>query len=270
MKKVFTIFAFIGLGISQVNAQACSGVSTELPNTSVTDVLTPTSATLPCAVQGVPYNETITFKVPRDVTEPESVTVDSLEWVSISNLPCGLCWRVDRATKLYAHDEFGVITISGTPNDAVGQYDLLILVKAKLEGISTWESAQDASLANIGLSVRVQADGGSCAAYSTNPGRNAACVTTGINDVNNDIRKVTVAPNPMNNSATVSFLSEKTGNYTISVMDILGKTVSVKTIKAIAGNNTAVIERNNVPQGIYFVNITDGKSTATQKVVIAD
>lgn len=269
MKKVFTIFAFIGLGTSQVNAQACGGVSAELPNTSATEVLTPASAALPCATQGVPYNETITFKVPRDITFPESVTVDSLEWISISNLPCGLCWTVDRATKLYAHDEFGVITISGTPNDAVGQYDLLILVKAKLDGISTWESTQDASLANIGLSVRVQANGGSCAAYSSNPGRNAACVTA-INEVNNDIKKVTIAPNPMNSSATVSFVSEKTGSYTLSVMDVLGKTVSVKTIKAIAGNNTAVIERNNVPQGVYFVNITDGKSTATQKVVIAD
>lgn len=272
MKKTLTLLSFVGLVSFSANAQWCGSVATETPNTSVTTILSPSSADLPCAVQGEAYYEVITFKVPyQNFPSPIGpVDIDSLEWVSIDNLPCGLCWKLDRSSQLYGHDNYGVIVISGTTSDVVGQYDLVIRLRAKLETETQWEpEIYESDIAGITLSMRVAASSNSCAPYSTNPGRHASCVT-GIDEVNTAVHALSVVPNPVNTTATVNFDSEKSADYTLFVTDILGKQLLNKTVKAVAGSNTTTIERNNIPQGIYFVNITDGKSTVTRKFVIAD
>lgn len=271
MKKLFTIFSFAGLlAINNADAQHCGGVSTAPLNTSVGYGFTPAAADLPCAVRGVYYEENIYIKIPHDITEPEEVTVNSARIDSIRNLPCGLCWKVDRESRTYNHDEYGVITVYGTTNDPVGQYNLEIIMDALLEGDPTWQENYDASLANFYMSIRVANDGSSCAPYQSNPGKNATCATSAINDLADNINTVAITPNPMNNNAILSFTSEKAGSYTVSVMDVLGKTVSSKSVKAVIGNNETVVERNNIPQGVYFVNISDGLSRAVKKFVVAD
>lgn len=272
MKKTLTLLSFVGLVSYSANAQWCGSVTAETPNTSSTELLMPSSVDLPCAVQGEPYNEVITFKVPyQNFPSPiGDVDIDSLEWISIDNLPCGLCWELDRESRLYGHDNYGVIVISGTTNDVAGQYDLVMRLRAKLETENQWEpEVYESDIAGISLSLRVAATSNSCAPYSTNPGRHASCVT-GINEVNTAVHALSVVPNPVNTTATVRFDSEKSADYTLFVTDVLGKQLLSKTVKAVAGNNAVTIERNNIPQGIYFVNITDGKAVATQKFVVAD
>src|SRR6218665_401762 len=97
MKKLFTLLSFTGLFANSILAQNCGSISTATPNTSAPYGFTPAAADLPCATRGVAYEQNITIKIPHDITQPEEVTVEAARFVSISNLPCGLCWKLDRA-----------------------------------------------------------------------------------------------------------------------------------------------------------------------------
>ena len=56
----------------------------------------------------------------------------------------------------------------------------------------------------------------------------------------------------------------------MKITDVTGKVVSVKEIAAIAGMNTTTIERGNLSAGIYIISLTDGVSSVTKKLSIAE
>jgi hypothetical protein len=71
-----------------------------------------------------------------------------------------------------------------------------------------------------------------------------------------------VYPNPA--SEVININSSKMLNATISVTDLTGKVVKTSTINGL----TASINTSGLNNGIYYVTITNGNSTSTQKVVI--
>jgi hypothetical protein len=71
-----------------------------------------------------------------------------------------------------------------------------------------------------------------------------------------------VYPNPA--SEVININSSKMLNATISVTDLTGKVVKTTTINGL----TASVNTSGLNNGIYYVTITNGNSTSTQKVVI--
>jgi hypothetical protein len=131
MKKIFTILSLTCIVSLSSNAQCVGGVSNCNPDpTTPSATFKPTPANLACAVKGSVYNESISFKIPASVTQPQAVDLDSVQVVSMSNLPCGLCYSFNKAGKKYNANEVGCFTISGTTNDAVGQYTVDIQMLA--------------------------------------------------------------------------------------------------------------------------------------------
>jgi len=74
--------------------------------------------------------------------------------------------------------------------------------------------------------------------------------------------QVSIYPNPA--SEVINIHSNKLLNATVSVTDLTGKVVKNSTISGL----TASINTSGLNNGIFFVTITDGNSTSTQKVVI--
>jgi hypothetical protein len=138
MKKIFTILSLTCIVSLSSNAQCVGGVSNCNPDpTTPSATFKPTPANLACAVKGSVYNESISFKIPASVTQPQAVDLDSVQVVSMSNLPCGLCYSFNKAGKKYNANEVGCFTISGTTNDAVGQYTVDIQMLAWLKGATS-------------------------------------------------------------------------------------------------------------------------------------
>ena len=71
-----------------------------------------------------------------------------------------------------------------------------------------------------------------------------------------------VYPNPA--SEVININSNKMLNATVSVTDLTGKVVKTSTINGL----TASVNTSGLNNGIYYVTITDGNSSSTQKVVI--
>jgi hypothetical protein len=76
---------------------------------------------------------------------------------------------------------------------------------------------------------------------------------------------IKVYPNPSNGSFTVE-VSETNGGATITITDVLGKTIETRII---GGNEKkAVFRLTNIAAGSYLVKVNAGNKTYRDKIVI--
>lgn len=278
MKKViFTLFSATLL-FAGANAQYCgnSGTSVCTPSGTLTQPgLSPNSDSLPSVVNGTQPNTVIQFKnFDTFAFGGQTVTVNSLKIDTLDNLPSGLCWATNKANNTWANQEDGCIKISGTVCDNPGQYKLNIIVTADI-GVPIQTNADAAGLEYF---VRVINSGDNEVAVDTNqtapfvkhPGYSA---TAGCNSILNNelsVNSLSIVPNPFNNKAVVSFYSAKSGVMVERVTNMLGSEVYSHKLDVKAGDNTSIIDRNNLPAGVYFYSVTDGKNISTKRIVISE
>ena len=278
MKKLLLAILTISasFAINTANAQWCGTVNHILGNPNAA-IGFPYPDSIPCATQGVAYNDTISFQMYSQFNFLGQQSIDSVVIDTIWNLPCGLCWNLNKANRTYAANEIGALNITGTTNDVVGQYNLRLQVTAFINHNPTGQfigqpSTVDA--AGIKIWIRVKSAAGQCAATDTSQnGTDQVAATscpTGINEVEANVASVNIMPNPMSSSALLSFTAERSANYTVRVTDITGKVISVKEIQANAGVNTSTIERGNLSSGIYLLSLSDGVSAITKKFTIVE
>jgi hypothetical protein len=278
MKKIFLVILTVSasFAFNTANAQWCGTVNTVTPNPSA-PVGFPSPDSIPCASDGVYYNDTLAFQMYSNFNFLGQQTIDSVTIDTIWNLPCGLCWSLNKASKTYAAGQFGSLLITGTTHDGGGQYNLSMQVTAYINGDPTGEFIQNPNEVNAaGISIYIRVDSaGVCHPVDTAsnyPNQTASTVCpTGINEVAANIPTMNVMPNPMNSSsAMLSFTAEKNAAYTMRITDLTGQVVSVKEIQAVPGTNTSVIERGRLSSGMYFISLTDGVSSVTRKFTVID
>jgi hypothetical protein len=75
-------------------------------------------------------------------------------------------------------------------------------------------------------------------------------------------------PNPFRGATTISFNAAAAGNYTVTITDVAGRTVSTSNGNAVKGMNNVTVELNNA--GVYNYTVTTGNFTATKKMVVIE
>lgn len=275
ISTILSVSAFVLIG----NAQPCgtNGPSACSPTGGPASGGFQDLNTVACAEKGVAYSGTIQFTMFDQFNFQGQQTVDSMEFVSITNLPCGLCWAVNQADKRYTANEDGCISITGTTNDASGQYKLALSLKAWINGtpVGITVPASLVDQTGIALYLRVKDNAGAncpnvdTASSANNLTASSSC-PVGINDIAGNVSEFKIVPNPMNSQANVSFFSAKQDTYTMTVADLTGKQVYVTELEVKQGYNNATISRNELPTGMYFLYLTDGKNTITKRFTIAD
>ncbi len=289
MKKlIFTLSLFCFLA-TQSNAQYCggSGPSVCQPQLLPKPGLSPLSDSLAPVLVNVPTVTTIEFQNYDTLTFQGAVLhMDSLTIVSISNLPTGLCWATNKTTNTFANQENGCIKVTGTSCAKPGQYKLNIIVKAYTSlGLPLTTSAD---VAGLYYYVRVNCDANSpiipvdttqtsadsIILYSAAPYNQAACTvwctSLGVNAVEENIQSLNVYPNPFTSQAVVTFSSVKAGMMTEKITSVIGNVVYSNQVDVKLGQNSHVIERNQLASGVYFYTITDGTTTFTKRLVISE
>lgn len=289
MKKViFTLFSFCLLYVN-TNAQYCgntgspSGSSQCSPNGLLTKPgLSPVSDILPPVINGTSAPTVIQFKNFDTITFAGQVLkIQSLRIDSLGNLPAGLCWATNKTNNTWGNQEDGCIKVNGTTCSAPGQYRLKIVVTAFVGAVAPGiPISTDAGAANLYYYVRVNNAGDAETAVDTagqaansnifvSYGTQSNC-GTGINDVNSNINSLTVVPNPFNNKAIVSFYADNSGVMTERLTNMIGSEVLRRSVEVRTGVNTSTIEKNNLPVGVYFYSLSDGKNVVTKRVVISE
>jgi hypothetical protein len=90
--------------------------------------------------------------------------------------------------------------------------------------------------------------------------------TTGIAKVGNNVKSMSVYPNPSSDVMTVLFDVETAGT-TVTLTDLTGKTMLEEQVAGKGFQNHA-INVSNMAKGIYLLNVTNGDSRSVQKVVV--
>ena len=75
-------------------------------------------------------------------------------------------------------------------------------------------------------------------------------------------------PNPASESVNITFSSEENANAILSVMNLMGQTVYNMDVNVYEGYNMVNVPVNQLPAGIYMVNIRSNKGTSTQKLIV--
>lgn len=277
-KTIFTLSLLSSVFFcAQLLAQACGSVPACVPQGGPLSGGFDESSTIPCAVQDSAYNYSAQFTMFTTFNFQGSQTVDSIEFVSIDNLPCGLCWSVNKPNKRYVANEDGCLNIRGTTSDPAGQYKLAVAVNAWINNNPSPfpVSATLFDQTDIRIIFRVKTAAGNCVAVDTAanaPGNLTASIScaTGVSDLISEFSSVKITPNPVNANAVVSFVSPKMLSCTMRISDITGKIVASKEIEAKQGANSITIEKNDLPAGVYFLSLTDGKNATTTRFSVTE
>lgn len=283
MKKIiFTLFAFCIVYLN-TNAQYCGSSNPSAPSQCTpSGLLTkpglePTSDSLPPVVNGVVSTTIIQFKN-YDTTRYQGnlVTVSKLRIDSINNLPSGLCWATNVANNTYTNQQDGCIRIIGTACSNPGVYKLVIKVGVDV-GLGVFIPV-DAGSVGLKYYVRVKNSGDATvaldtsqtAAFSKPTGYSASATgcTVGFTDLASIKTSLNIVPNPFNNDAQVTFFSEKESLMTETITNMIGSEVYRKEMEVRVGENITTIDRNNLPTGVYFYSLSDGKFLVTKRIMI--
>jgi hypothetical protein len=91
-----------------------------------------------------------------------------------------------------------------------------------------------------------------------------ANVFVGTNDKENEDNGILIYPNPFTNMTTIAFTEEQK-NSTIKILDLLGK--EIKTL--VFTGKRLIIDKEDLVNGIYFVQITDeNMKVVTKKIIL--
>lgn len=178
------------------------------------------------------------------------VSVDSIRFDSINDLPSDISWETDQADRTYAKNEVGCVRFYGNTADAAGNYTATVIFSAWIDGGST--PLQQPSSA-LGLFLRF---------VVTEP--------TGIKDAELELVDLKLVPNPFSSHTYISFSSDESAVYKLKVYNTLGQMVRFDHIDVSSGVNHINFEREDLDAGMYLYNISNGDRSISGNMVITE
>jgi hypothetical protein len=82
--------------------------------------------------------------------------------------------------------------------------------------------------------------------------------------------KVSVSPNPAKDRVVVKLNALEAKNVTLTLVDVAGKTVLTDNKSLEAGFNEFSLNLTQLPQGLYFLKVADGKTSEMHRLVIGN
>jgi len=89
--------------------------------------------------------------------------------------------------------------------------------------------------------------------------------TTGVYDVAN-VESFQVFPNPVSETANVQIRLNESMDATLTVTNLMGQKMINQNLRLNAGDNTFVVEMNDLPAGLYLLSVQSGTDVITYKV----
>ena len=231
---------------------------------------------LPCAEQGVPYDQTVQFKVPGSVDLqdfgspfPFVLTVDSLVIDSVSGLPAGFTATYNPTSGVFPGGSNGCFNVAGTTNDPVGSYPVSVYGTISMHGnpfppyfdgdtTVSLEQMQQAGYSPFDFVIDVIEQGAECRPDTTG---------TGIATLNSFNAIIKTYPNPTSNMLNLDINTVSRINGTVTIFDALGRTVFAEKVDYLG----LVKKQINVAafgRGIYSLQISDAKHTYKTKFIV--
>lgn len=251
MKKTLLVLLLGSIGVG-ASAQCTPD---PLYADSVFGVWPDTTENFKAAFLGQFYSDTLNLIVPTNASDiPHdppypSITIDSIQMVSVDGLPAGLsvlCNSQTPAACTYLPTQLGCGLIEGTPT-TLGTYDLTLNVRV-------WYTFL------FPVSLDVSFPGYEIVVGEVNTGINTP-VIAGLSAVRN-------VPNPFSSRTSIEFQAGRAGGARVRVFDLVGEEVWNQNVQTKVGANKVVFEGADLPAGVYLYKIESGGDTFTGRMAL--
>ncbi len=92
------------------------------------------------------------------------------------------------------------------------------------------------------------------------------CVTVGLREILSSVSSLVVYPNPASNRLMVRYTSAQQEMATVTVKDMMGRTVLSQAQVSFAGNNELEIHTGSLAEGSYVLSIGDARQIAVNRL----
>lgn len=96
-----------------------------------------------------------------------------------------------------------------------------------------------------------------------------SAISAGIGTANINIENVSVYPNPAVNAANINIELAQNENVAVTIVNNLGQVVYTEAMSLDAGSHTIKLNTENWAAGLYNINMSTSKGSATQKLTIS-
>ena len=100
-----------------------------------------------------------------------------------------------------------------------------------------------------------------------NDGQEDVSNTVVVNRKTGKFAITSVFPNPTTSDVNLKFETAENANITINVQDIFGRVILTQKMEANQGFNLVTVNTAEIPTGAYFLNLNDGSSILTKKII---
>jgi len=240
MKKAFLLlFCLFGI-YSLATAQTCT------PDPSLTSPgIKP--ADLPDGFIGKQYNESITFRFPKDTSlNGITVNVDSVRVDSVANLTKGISYALNKKSAMYKPGENGCVQMFGLPTVA-GNYSIKVWVTGFVKVFGS--PVKQAYSNSVNLIIKQN---------------------TAIFDAQNVYNQsLTVYPNPIIGGLFNFRIPNSYDEMAkLNLVDLQGKIVETRLIKLSNGILTYQLNVNNLQSGTYLYQLFSKSGQYSGKLIV--
>ena len=280
MKKIYLTLIVISATVASVFAQTvptCSLNPTFIASNKIG--VYPDSATnFISGTVGVPYEQNLTIKVPKDTASSLGLmcfnrfVVSTPSSVTNYNLPPGL--MMGSSTAALANGTLNSAPSFKFPGNANNC--------ASIYGTPTVAGSYTLSLSVQPYVTPAVISGGTCSG-SPNVGGGSALTSAqilnyyiitinpavGVRELENDRMSLSQNfPNPSTTITDITFYVEGQDDATVSVYNMLGDMVSSQTIKTTIGENKVTINSSDLAAGTYVYSLKYKGATATKRMIV--
>ena len=252
--KHFLLFTF-SLFLLNASAQ----VSCVIDTTNTVQGPTPTTDKLPCAVQGVYYEQVVQLFLPSSFTV---ATIDSFKILTVNGVPNGMLYTTNPVNRVFKGGKNACFIISGTTNDPKGYYDIaftgIAYVKVGGNKQTFPLSEQDAKGAGFDLFIEIVEPGDTC----------RQPIASGFKDGKKlDNVAFNTFVSSQNDQVMVQVKTTDVFSAKVFIVNMLGATVASKNIE-VNGYTADVLDIAGVAKGMYSVVLQSNNKIITKKIVI--
>lgn len=252
MKKIVLCLLTLTAFNFATTAQSCTPGANYADSTY--GVWPDTVQNFPPGLVNVPYSTDLNFKVPSEVTAEVAGSDPTAQGFigspiqgfvvnAVSGLPSGFNYACNISNCSYAGGANGCANLYGS-NGTAGTYPLTIDITATV-------------LVDIPFLGQQPVD-----VPTSFSGYRIVLGTAGT--IEQILAPITVSPNPSSNNITVEGITASMKASSISITNVEGRTVAVKSL---VGNATTSFDVSNLNSGIYFVNVYHASGVEKVKFV---
>lgn len=92
------------------------------------------------------------------------------------------------------------------------------------------------------------------------------CVTVGLKEVVSSVSSLIIYPNPTSARLMVRYTQEQQESISVTVKDMMGRTVLSQEQASVAGNNELELNTTGLAEGTYILNLTDSQGAAVNSL----